>query len=59
MAEAGAGLACLPLTRDGLTRAVREVLVPDVQKKLRGAAQQRVRTNGATRAAQEILGLAS
>jgi UDP-N-acetylglucosamine--N-acetylmuramyl-(pentapeptide) pyrophosphoryl-undecaprenol N-acetylglucosamine transferase len=59
VADAGAGLACLPLTKDGLTRAVREVLLPDVRKRLSGAAQQRVRTNGAMRAAQEILGLAS
>jgi UDP:flavonoid glycosyltransferase YjiC (YdhE family) len=59
VAEAGAGLACLPLTRDGLTRAVREVLLPDVRKRLSGAAQQRVSINGATRVAQAILELAS
>jgi UDP:flavonoid glycosyltransferase YjiC (YdhE family) len=57
--EAGAGLACMPLTREGLTRAVREVLAPDVRQRLSGAARLRVRTNGAASAARAILELAS
>jgi UDP-N-acetylglucosamine--N-acetylmuramyl-(pentapeptide) pyrophosphoryl-undecaprenol N-acetylglucosamine transferase len=53
----GAGVACVPLTRDGLGRAVREVLDPKRQRDLRDAAHKAVPKNGAERAARAILEL--
>jgi UDP-N-acetylglucosamine--N-acetylmuramyl-(pentapeptide) pyrophosphoryl-undecaprenol N-acetylglucosamine transferase len=55
--EAGAGLACAPLTREGLARAVREVLKPDTRQRLERAARKRVERNGAEPAARALLEL--
>ncbi|XXF78866.1 glycosyltransferase [Myxococcaceae bacterium GXIMD 01537] len=59
VAAGGAGLSCVPLTRDGLARAVREVLQPEVRARLSGAAREHVRGNGASGAAKAILELAA
>ncbi|MET0401093.1 MAG: glycosyltransferase [Cystobacter sp.] len=55
--EAGAGLACAPLTREGLTRAVHELMKPEVRKRLGAAARKRVARNGAEAAAKALLEL--
>ncbi len=57
VAEAGAGLACAPLTREGLTRAVRELMNPATRERLRGAARKKVARNGAEPAARALLEL--
>jgi UDP-N-acetylglucosamine--N-acetylmuramyl-(pentapeptide) pyrophosphoryl-undecaprenol N-acetylglucosamine transferase len=57
VAAAGAGLACSPLTREGLTRAVRELMNPATRERLRGAARKRVERNGAEPAARALLEL--
>jgi UDP:flavonoid glycosyltransferase YjiC (YdhE family) len=58
VAAAGAGLACTPLTREGLGRAVRELLQPEVRRRLGEIARKQVKRNGATLAAKAILELA-
>jgi UDP:flavonoid glycosyltransferase YjiC (YdhE family) len=57
IAEAGAGLACTPLTREGLTRAVRELMNPSTRERLRAAARKHVERNGAEPAARALLEL--
>jgi UDP:flavonoid glycosyltransferase YjiC (YdhE family) len=57
VASAGAGLACVPLTREGLMRSVSELLRPEVRQRLAAVARKQVKQNGATRAAKAILEL--
>ncbi|ATB40153.1 hypothetical protein CYFUS_005601 [Cystobacter fuscus] len=55
--DAGAGLACSPLTREGLTRAVRELMKPEVRQRLGARAREKVARNGAEPAARALLEL--
>ncbi|WP_225411137.1 glycosyltransferase [Stigmatella hybrida] len=57
VAAAGAGLSCVPLTRDGLAQAVREVLKPEVRQRLSAGARKKVERNGAEPAARALLEL--
>lgn len=57
IAAAGAGLAVAPLTKDGLAKAVREVLETGRRKELAKRARAFVAKNGAEAAAKAILEL--
>jgi hypothetical protein len=48
---------CAPLTREGLTRAVRELMNPATRERLSRAARKRVERNGAEPAARALLEL--
>lgn len=54
---AGAGVAVAPLTREALTKALRQVLDSGRRKELQKAAQRLVPRNGAEKAARVILEL--
>jgi len=58
LAQAGACLACAPLTATGLTQAVQQLANADTRKHLAKRAKEVVKTNGASAAAKAILELA-
>lgn len=58
LAQAGACLACAPLTASGLTQAVQQLANADTRKHLAKRAKEVVKTNGASAAAKAILELA-